>query len=502
MTQRSKLAGYSLAVFLTSALVMVLEIAAGRLLAPHVGVSLYTWTSIIGVVLAGLSLGSWLGGRLADAGAGPRTAGWVIALAGVFALASLGILTWLVPFLRPHELTLVSFSFVLMSGLFFIPATLLGVVTPLLTTLTLAEDARAGHVVGRIHALGALGSILGTFITGYWLVQTVGTQAIVVGSGVALLIIATPFFLPRARLQWALMLALAAAATALSYSRDGLASPCDEESSYFCIRIMDASQEAPFGQARGMVLDHLIHGMNHEQEPSMYISAYVQGMDELVLAHFGAEREKSLRYFFVGGGAYTHPRGVKSLAPEAQITVAELDPIVTEVAERDMFLDTSGMRILHRDARMALQSLSNETFDVMLLDAFHDISIPYHLITQEFFVQAKASLSEDGLIVSNIIDHYPDGHLVQSLVKTMSTEFEHVSVWLEDGVSHPERVTYVVAATDGEGFADRLVAQRGFNRQWREVSPFLNRSVPLDDALVLTDNFVPVERLIARLLEE
>jgi hypothetical protein len=162
--RRRLLSGYALTVFVSSALLLVLEITAGRLLAPYVGVSLYTWTSIIGVILAGLSLGNWLGGVWADRGGSGRSVGLVLAAGGVYCIFSLGLIDVLGAAMQSRGATLLTASFVIAAVLFFVPAALIGVVTPLLTTLALRLDPRAGHVVGRMHALAAIGSIVGVTV--------------------------------------------------------------------------------------------------------------------------------------------------------------------------------------------------------------------------------------------------------------------------------------------------------------------------------------------------
>ncbi len=190
---RRVLLWYGITIFVSSAILLVLEIVAGRLIAPYVGVSIYSWTSIIGVILAGLSLGNWIGGRWVDSGGNETSVGIVLLLAAVFSIASLLSLTIVAPLLQKSDFNLISSSFIYVLSMFFVPAALLGIVTPLLTTLALRLDTRAGHIVGRMHALAALGSILGTFITGYWLVQYFGTRKIVTGSAIYLLLLAIPF---------------------------------------------------------------------------------------------------------------------------------------------------------------------------------------------------------------------------------------------------------------------------------------------------------------------
>jgi len=499
-SRRLRLAIYGAIVFLSAALLMVLELVAARLLAPYVGVSLYTWTSIIGVVLAGLSLGSWLGGVWADRGGGDQAAGMALALAGLLSLAVLLLLTVVAPLLQASELSLLSASFLYVLTLFFLPAVSLGVITPLLTTLALRLDERQGHVVGRMHALGALGSIVGTFVAGYWLIQYLGTRVIVVGTSGMLFLLALPFLMRARRRILVVLAAGVVAVLGLTQARHGFDNPCDRESQYYCIRIVDASDSVPFGRARAMVLDHLVHGINHDSEPAMLVSPYMHAMSALVAEHFGA-RNTALRYFFAGGGAYTQPRAVQAAFPDAQVTVAELDPVVTDLAVARLFVDVGPMRVRHMDARMALRALEGEHFDVIVGDVFHDVAVPFHLTTQEFFELVKRRLTGDGIYVMNVVDASPDPLLVKSLVKTLGTVFRHVDVWLEEVPREPRRLTYVLSASDARRLPPKIDAQRGFRRSWiRVTQPLLAEGTPLAEAPMLEDDYVPVDRLTAPLV--
>ena len=491
---------YGFAVFASSAVTLVLEITAGRLIAPYVGVSIYSWSSIIGVILAGLSLGSWLGGAWADRGGAERGAGIALAAA---ALASLGVLlalTVAAPMVMTAELSLMSGAFVLASSLFFVPAVLLGVVTPLLTTLALRRSKHPGRVVGSMHALAALGSIAGTFAAGFWLIQQLGTRQILVLCTIVLLVLSAPFLLRKGAGALATGVAGALLAGWIVEARGGFLNPCTVESQYYCIRVEPASADAPFGEARALVLDHLVHGISHATEPGMLISPYVHLTDELVLGYLGSEAAEA-RYFFAGGGAYTHPRAVRALAPGASITVAEIDPAVTETAARALYLDEAGMRILHTDARMALRRLDGERFDVVVGDVVHDLSVPYHLLTREYAALVKSRLAPDGLYVLNVIDAYPDPRLVKSILNTLRAHFRYVHVWLEALPDGPARETFILSATDRFEPPRTLTAQRGFERRWVRVTRHLeSNGTPLDALPVLSDEFVPVERLIGRLV--
>lgn len=503
MTSSSRILLYATAVFVSSALLMVLELVAARLIAPHVGVSLYTWSAVIGVVLAGLSAGNALGGIWADRRAGPTSAGGVLLAAGVASLAIPGLLRALAANLHDLELSILSSSLLLVLGLFFVPALLIGVVTPLLTTLALAHSRRPGHVVGTMHALGATGSIVGTFAAAWWLIPWLGSRDLVLISGVALIVLGLTLSLPagdwRRRLALGVWLALAAGLGGHALVSPALASPCERESSYFCIRTVDEGERPGLGQLRSLVLDHLLHGTNAEDDGTYLDAPYAQLMRELACRHH--HDKDALRAFFIGGGAFTQPRAFSLAERPIAVTVAELDPVVTGTAEQRLYLQSDTMRVLHGDARALLQRLpADERFEIVVGDAFHDISVPYHLVTREFAQLVRGRLTEDGIYVLNLVDAYPRGRLMWSVVRTLREEFAHVDVWLHRVPDEPTRVTYVIAASQvalpvgNDGRSLRAVTSPA--RSWVRVA-----GAPADasDVPVLTDDRAPVEQLISGL---
>ncbi|MCG8426671.1 MAG: fused MFS/spermidine synthase, partial [Chromatiales bacterium] len=415
----SKLWLYAITVFLSSALLLVLEVVAGRLIAPYVGVSLYTWTAVIGVILAGLSLGNWWGGVWADRGAGETAAGVTLVLSGLACLAIPLLLTLIAPTIQTSQLSLLSSSLLLVLSLFFIPAMLLGIVTPILTTLALGLSTRTGHIVGMMHALAAIGSIVGTFVTGYWLIQSFGSRAVVLTAAAILALLAVPLIRTKRTLIYPALALVATLLSIVTGLRNGFLDPCQEESQYFCIRVVEEPWDVPPGQLKSLVLDHLLHGSNHSTTPGLLAAPYVQLMDELVLSQF-TETDK-LKFFYIGGGAYTLPRATLHLYPNATVTVAELDPAVTQIAEEQLFVDTDKMTIHHADARMVLQREATQQYDVIVADAFHDIAIPSHLVTQEMAELVLSRLTDNGIYTLNIVDAFPNAQLVKAMIKTLQT---------------------------------------------------------------------------------
>ncbi len=168
-------------VFVSNACVMILELVAGRLLAPNIGVSLHTWTGIIGVIFAGMSIGNYVGGRLADRFASRRTLGMLFLFAGagaLFVLAASALLAGRNVSALP-ALPLLVRILIFVSLVFLPPSILLGAITPFVIKLAVRDLGTTGAAVGRIYAAAALGSILGTFATGYVLVFYLGVRTIV-----------------------------------------------------------------------------------------------------------------------------------------------------------------------------------------------------------------------------------------------------------------------------------------------------------------------------------
>src|SRR5690606_36411614 len=175
-----------LIVFTSNTCLMVLELVAGRLMAPFLGVSLYTWTSIIGVILAGFTIGNYLGGVLADRAASRRLLGLILFTSALASLTILPLNSLIAasPILSgaPVQVRIIAIT----ALIFLLPSMLLGLISPMVVKLSLANLDRAGNVVGRIYAAGAAASILGIFATGFFLVAFFGTHAVVMGVAAAL----------------------------------------------------------------------------------------------------------------------------------------------------------------------------------------------------------------------------------------------------------------------------------------------------------------------------
>lgn len=494
---RSPLWQPNLIVFLASACIMILELVAGRIIAPYMGVSLYTWTSVIGVVLAGISLGNYLGGHLADRWGSLPLLGGIFVAAGLsaFLILTVDLLSQVVP----GHWSLVLQILVMTTALFFLPCTILGTISPVVAKLAVRDLAHTGSTVGKIYAAGALGSIVGTFATGFLLISWLGTHTIVWGVALILLTMGLLFLLAG---RWSPLLMsglLILGGSTWAFYQGWLRGPCTRETHYFCIKVRDEEREGR--PIRVLVLDRLVHSYVSLDDPTWLVYQYEQIYAELVA--YRAREDKHLRALFIGGGGYTFPRYLEALYPNSDIDVIEIDPDVTAVAYEMLGLSQETRIVTYNeDARLFLNREPVVKYDLILGDAFNDFSVPYHLTTKEFNARVRAWLADDGMYAVNIIDG-PRRDFLRAYVHTLGQTFTHVYVvptmagWRES-----PRVTFVLIATDVPLDLDLFA---GIDAG--DGTPLLARHVLSEEALrallaegrvvTLTDRYAPVDQMLA-----
>ncbi|MDA8216042.1 MAG: fused MFS/spermidine synthase [Dehalococcoidales bacterium] len=553
-----------LIVFISSTCGLVIELVAGRIMAPYIGVSLYTWTSIIGVVLAGISLGNYLGGVVADRRASRSTLGLLFLAGG---LASAGILSsTAVVTSTSWPLPLVPKIVFLTTAIFFLPSLILGMVSPVVIKLALQDLGRTGNVVGSIYAFSTVGSIFGTFITGFWLISWLGTRTIVwavalllVGMGVvgarqparrtalglaglalfslALWLDASGLYrwfpavagqgLALATLPVTVLLPLGLVGACFARPRIGLAAgllvfpafglvyfgwdaglykaPCQVESNYYCIRTDEQTVDGH--PVRALVLDHLVHSYVSLDDPGVLGYGYERVYDELT-TYYASQHGRGLDTLFIGGGGYTFPRYIEATYPEATIDVLEIDPAVTQAAHDFLGLPAdTRVRSFDSDARAFLMSWEDpKKFDIVYGDAFNDLSVPYHLTTVEFDRLVAGRLKDDGLYMVNVIDKYEGGEFMKAFANSLREVFPHVyllaqgKAWL-----FPDANTYILLASraplDVAKF-EAVVGKGGSTLSKVLPDAQLDSYLSSGRAITLTDDYVPVDQLVAPLFIE
>jgi hypothetical protein len=473
-------------VFFSSAAVLVLEILAGRMMAPYVGVTLETFTGIIGTVLAGISIGSWLGGRLADRYPPERLLPVVLITGGVLALLTYPIVTVVGPSSSANPFDIVTLA----TMSFFAPAAVLSAVTPTVTKIRLHTLDETGSVVGRLSAIATAGALFGTFVTGFVLVAAWPSRTITFIVGGALVVAGlTTGRIGRALTSTAVIVALGLAALA-TVAAAAAPATCEYETAYYCVNA-DADPDRPSG--RVLWLDTLRHSYVDLDDPSQLEFRYAQIFGAVLDSQLPDGPAASLS---IGGGGFTFPRYVQITHPGGTNTVLELDPTIVDIAAKELGLDPAALDIRTGDARVTLQETPLAAYDVVIGDAFGGPAVPWHLTTREFAEEFATRLRPGGFYVLNLIDYPPLG-FARAQVATLAAVFKHIAVVApRDYLDGSRGGNFVLVASDTPLQLDDLAAALDDRHSSEVILETGDLDIFIGDAEVLTDDFAPVDQLI------
>lgn len=477
------------AVLIVGAVIMVFEITASRLLAPYLGASLITWTALIGVVLASLSAGYYCGGRLADHRADRRYLALLIAAAGFLLLISLSVQAIVLTALAAGDWSLKVKASVAALVLLSPTSLVLGTVSPYAAKLKLATLTTAGGTIGKLYALSTLGSLLGTFGAGFWLVPAWGTIKILVFLIIVLWLLAAWLFfdrLPTSR-HW-MLFSVAGLLLILAYGvfakpPDGL---IDQDTVYSRVWIYDAIYKKDNQPIRLMRLDA---GFSS----AMYLQSHDLVFDYTKFYHLAGYFNPSLnKALMIGGAAYSYPKDFLRRFPRAELTVVEIDAAVTELARRYFSLtDDPRLIIQHQDGRLFLNK-NREKYDAILVDAFSaSYSVPFPLTTKEAVQRQYNGLNQDGLVMVNIVGVIDGagGKFTRSLYHTYKKIFPQVYLLPvdkpDDGYYLQNIILVALKSKTKPSFeTNSVLRQNQLNHLW---------TAKIDDAPILTDDWAPTD---------
>lgn len=479
----SQLAARAL-VFFTSAAVLVLEILAQRLLAPYLGVSLEVVTGVIGVILAGIAIGAWAGGRAADRVDPARLIGPILVAGGLTALAA----PLVVDLLGPATPNTGPASIVVLTTLgFFAPAAVLSAVPPVVVKLRLQSLDETGSVVGSYSAIGTAGGIFGTFVTGFVLIAAFPTRPIVVAVGAALVL--------AGALNWKRggggRLSSVAVGGLLAVVLSAWGGPCDYETTYSCADIVP-DPDRPF--ARTLYLNGVANSYVDLADPTYLDFRYARIVADVLDASLP---EGPLNAVSVGGGGFTFDAYLKETRPGTEHITLEIDRALIDIGHRELGLSADASVVVD-DARRSIGTIPLDWADLILGDAFSGLSVPWHLTTLEFVETLADRLAADGIYVMNVID-YGDLDFARAETATLMRVFDHVAVFAPpDYLAAEAGGNFVLVGSDRPIPTDAIeeaIEDRG-GREIGATGDSLRAFV--GSAPVLTDDYAPVDQMIDR----
>ncbi len=472
---------------------MIFEIIGSRILSPYIGTSTYVWTSLIGIILAALSLGYWLGGRLADRRPDPKLLAAVIFTAGGLISVTVLIKDVVLSSIAGIPLGL-ELKAVIAAILLFAPASIcLGVVAPFAVRLKMTSLDTTGRTVGRLYALSTIGSIAGTFAAGFFLIPFVGsvrTLYFVAGGLIVLAPLVAPLkFSPR-NISVVLLFILGVAASEVNiYVLRVHLEVYDADTEYTRFRVYNSTDPKTGKQVRALATD-----------PYFVQSAAFVDSDELVLEysrfyhlmrHYQPRIGKSL---IIGGAGYSFPKEHLKVYPDAQLDVAEIDPKMTEIARKFFGLrDDPRLTIIHEDARMYINRAETGQYDAVLMDAFGSLfSVPHHLTTVEAVREISRILKDDGVVIFNLGSAItgPSSGFLQAELRTYQEVFPQVHLYKVRSEYPDHRLQNLIIA------ASKSPSPAIFISEDPQIASLLTHlytsELPLERN-ILTDNLAPVE---------
>jgi spermidine synthase len=470
-------------VFLAAAAVLMLEILAARVMAPYVGVSLNTYTGIIGTVLGGIAAGTWVGGRAADAVSPKKLLGPILIVGGLLTITSAPLVTAIGEHLRANSLKAIV---ALSAATVFLPAFVLSGVTPIVAKMQLHDLNATGRVVGRLSAFATAGALVGTFGTGFVLAAHLHTRVILTAVGIILVGAGAILWWRLTRLRPLAVLLILAATLAASGSAAAVRGPCKIESGYFCIRVLPAP---PDHSGRLLVLDDVRHSYADLRDPKNLVFDYAKVI--AVVMQTLKDPGQAIAALHIGGGAFTLPRYIAATRPRSTSTVMEIDPAVVDTARADFGVHM-GSRLQAKigDARILMSKERPRTYDFVVGDAFASRSPPWQLTTKQFLAQVRTLLRPRGAYLMNLIDG--GRGFVRAEAATMRQVFPEVVLFELPGT--PDNHVLVGSNVPIDVGAVDVRAKRMRLLLTPVVGARLQRLI--GGANVLDDDFAPVDQLV------
>lgn len=471
-------------VFFTSAAVLVVELLAARLLAPYLGVSLVVFTGIIAVILAGISLGAWLGGRLADS-RDPRTLlGPILVAGGLTAMASPLMVDLIGPALTNHPVSIVFAAAVS----FLVPAAVLSAVPPIVVKIRLESLAETGSVVGSFSAIGTAGAIFGSLLTGFLLIAAFPTRPTLFGLGALLVTAGLVFHANRSRRTVVSSLLLM---TGIAGALAVVSGPCELETAYHCVIVAEDPQRS---SGRILILDRLHNSYVDLDDPTHLEFRYVRIIADAVDTH---RPDGLLRTVSIGGGGMTLPLYFDATRPGSEHTILEIDGRVVEVARTELGVDRN-FDVVVKDARIGLRSVLDDSADLVVGDAYSGASVPWHLTTLEFTTEIARVLADEGLYTMNVVD-FGGLQFARSAARTLIEVFDHVVLFVPPSyLGGRSGGNFVFVASARPFDADAILGAirgRGGDEALISGGALLEFAA---SGVILTDDFAPVDQMLVQ----
>lgn len=493
--------------FFAGVSVMAVELGASRLMAPYFSSSQIVWTVIIGVIMIAMAIGNLWGGKLADKTNSPDRLYGRILIAAIWIALIPFAGRWLIAGVSLLLATFVTKNFLVWAALaaclviFAFPCVLLGTVTPSLTKFTVDNLDDTGKTVGRLNALNTIGSIIGTFVPTFITIPAVGTAAtFLIFAGVLAAIGIVYFAFARKRMLKGIVAAVVIVGLCFTLPTYSFAFwendiTLEDESIYNYLQVKDNDK-------RTVLSTNVLFGVQSIQRKDAELTGmyYDYALAAPCMAGMDGSENDGRSVMILGMGSGTYASYCVRYFSGVKVQGAEIDQKIADIATEYFGLPDS-VEVAVEDGRAYLTA-SQEQFDVIMVDAYQDITIPFQLSSVEFFTEVQRHLKPGGVMVVNLnMTSAQDGSINQYLCDTMASVFAHTYT-----VNVPANTNTVVFCTDADDLRQTFDENRVrlSNAKYADMMEKVAQSLQdyTGGDCILTDDKAPVELLGMRVLDE
>ena len=491
-----------LIIFFAGIITMAFELAGSRVLGPYFGASIFIWTSLIGIIMGSLSVGYWAGGQISIQRSDLKVLSMLLLFGGIsIFLTAFGhdyILKRVVKYIPDFRLQVI-----MSSAILFGPASVfMGAVLPYAVKLKINTVESSGVVVGRLYALSTIGSIAGTFLSGFVLLPLFGFLNIMFSlTGILLLFSFWIFFTGKTKVYLAITIFsifLVSTVWIKTYTKE--VDYIDKDTQYNRIFIYN-TMDKPTGRPVKML------AVNNEHSSAMFLDGEGLVFEVLkyyhLVKHFNPDFKSSL---MIGGSGYAFPKDYLRKYPGATMDVVEIDPELTHLAYKYFELPHNPrLRIFHEDGRTFINR-GKKKYDAFFMDAYKSmITVPFQLTTKEAIQGIYDILNDDGVVLANLIStlSHKNNAFLRTELATYKSVFPQVYLF---AVQYPDPTE----KEKGNFQNFMLVGLKSGKKPLmssddKELNRFLSHLVRInieEDLPILTDDFAPVEYYTSQALDK
>lgn len=487
---------YVAASFIAGFSVMTVELISSRIVAPIIGSSVFTWTSVIGITLFGLSIGSWVGGILADKVKNESLLSLSFLISSFF-IFLIPLLSKNTDFLINSSNSILWLNLFLSGYLFLLPAVSIGTIQPIILKNFADDFSKIGNRYGILSAFWSIGSVVGVFLTGFVFISTIGSAKTIFIVSIIMLLMGI-FFLNKSARNIKIYIVIIFLALVSFYFLERITvtktTIFQKETNYYNAKIVDA-YIPNFGKSRILFLDVDSHSIESETINQHFYP-------EIYPVFYNLKKDIG-EILVIGGGAYTIPKHFREFYKNSNISVIEMDPELKKIGENYFDLKNYNINTIIGDARVIINK-DPKKYDLIFGDAYNSfISVPWYLLTKEWNDEVRSKLTDNGIYAINFIGSIigDKSEITKSVLNTFKLSFPNFYTFVF-GTSPEKTQNIILIGINGE----LPVKESELYTKLKNDNNFLAEKITkmddfsMDLSTILMDDFAPVEKLMGPIM--